>query len=580
MLGVVRTKDCRSTTFANLSSHRVAGQRGSDYRLDGHVANVTPVSSQVQDIFMLLRILGRILSSQQGVSRRMHQQRPTPSAASLPELFIPALRTRAFAVSARHVTIQRLRRGALLLPVVSMMMAACSGQKTVNQPTPAAGGGGGGRGAGGRAGGAPVGGGGITSMAADMQRLYRSMGLLAGAGSIPFVSSVSFLRTPTPDTTLVLVAMSMPSRALGFSREGDRYAANYTVRVELRQGNSVIRQIEANESVRVPTYRETSRTDESVIWQQFLRLPPGRYTLAVAVRDPSSIRSASEEVSLEVPKLVSGQIGSLVPVYEAIPRSAADSLPRLLARPRATVTFGVDSVLPVYIEAVGADAPSQVHVRVLGEGDQVMWDKDVDLVTRGGARDITLGVPVTRMGIGVTTLVVSAAGRADTARTRIFVSLGDDLPIASFDEMLTYLRYFTTSDRLNTLKNASVLQRADLWAQFLKDTDPMPATPENEGLRDYFARIRAANVRFRDDGQNGWLSDRGVAFVGLGDPDNIYDTGANDPTVRVRQQVWEYREYRLQLVFLDQSGFGRWRLSPQAMSDLQNAIRRRMANRP
>ena len=76
------------------------------------------------------------------------------------------------------------------------------------------------------------------------------------------------------------------------------------------------------------------------------------------------------------------------------------------------------------------------------------------------------------------------------------------------------------------------------------------------------------------------MSDRGTAYVGLGDPDNIYDSGMLDPTARVRQQVWEYREWRLQLVFLDQSGFGRWRLSPSGMSELQNAIRRRLASLP
>jgi hypothetical protein len=63
-----------------------------------------------------------------------------------------------------------------------------------------------------------------------MQRLYRSMGLIAGAGSIPFVSSVSFLRSPTPDSTLTLIALSLPSRALGFMRQGERYVARYQAR--------------------------------------------------------------------------------------------------------------------------------------------------------------------------------------------------------------------------------------------------------------------------------------------------------------------------------------------------------------
>lgn len=484
----------------------------------------------------------------------------------------PAVARRLNTHANRHPSIQSSCAAALAALSLLTALAACSSNRSVSQPAPRAPVRSGGAGA-------PAANNG-QNMAVDMQRLYRSMGLLAGAGAIPFVSSVSFLQSPTPDSTLTLVALSMPSRALGFGREGERYTANYTVRVELRQGQTVLRQIEAKETVRVPTFRETSRTDESVIWQQFLRIAPGRYTLAIAVKDESSIRTASEEVSITVPKLLPGAIGSIIPVYEAIPRAGTDSIPRLLARPRSTVTFGLDSVLPVYIEAVGADAPTVVHARLIGEGDQVMWEKNIDLVARGSARDVTTGIPVSRMGIGVTTLEVSALGKADTARTRILVSLGDDLPISTFEEMLSYLRYFTTADRLRTLRDASPSQRAEVWSKFLKDTDPLPATPEHEGLRDYFARIRNANVRFRDDGQNGWLSDRGIAFVGLGDPDNIYDSGANDPNARVRQQVWEYRELRLQLVFLDQSGFGRWRLSPQGMSDLQNAIRRRMAQRP
>ena len=195
-------------------------------------------------------------------------------------------------------------------------------------------------------------------------------------------------------------------------------------------------------------------------------------------------------------------------------------------------------------------------------------------------RSSTLAIPVARMGVGITTLQITSPGRADTVRSRMLVSLGDDLPIASFDEMVSYLRYFTTPDRLKTLREASPANRAAVWAEFLKSTDPVPATAEHEGLRDYFQRIRTANQRFRDDAAEGWLSDRGAAYVGLGDPDNIYDSGMNDPNARVRQQVWEYRELRLQLVFLDQSGFGRWRLNPQGMADLQNAIRRKLAGLP
>ena len=454
--------------------------------------------------------------------------------------------------------------------VTSAVLAACSGKRPAVGAGTAV---------------APPGPGGAVAPAviagspADMQRLYRSMGLIAGTGAIPFVSSVSFLRAPTPDSTLTLIALSIPSRVLGFTRQGDRYAASYVARLEVRQGTSVVKLIEATEKVLVPTFRETSRSDESIIWQQFVKLAPGRYSLALSIKDEASIRNASEEVQLEVPRLAPDMLGSPLPVYEAIPRTTADSLPRILARPRATVVFGQDSLLPLYLDAVGSAAPASAHVRIVGEGDIRLFDADIDLPARGDGRSTTYGVPVARMGIGINTLLVSVPGRADTARARVLVSLGDDLPIASFEEMFTYLRYFTTPEKLRTLRDATPAQRPDAWAAFLKATDPIPGTSEHEGLRDYFGRIRVANIRFRDDGPVGWQSDRGIAFVALGDPDNIVDTGMTNPNARVRQQIWEYRELRVQIVFVDQTGFGRWRLSTQGRAELDNAIRRRMASR-
>lgn len=420
----------------------------------------------------------------------------------------------------------------------------------------------------------------VAGAPTDMQRLYRSMGLIAGTGAIPFAASVSFLRAPSADSTLMLLALSMPSRSLGFSREGDRYAASYTARIELRQGGTIVRTVQATETVRVPTFRETSRSDESIIWQQFVRLAPGRYALTVNIKDESSIRNATEEVSVEVPRLPSNGLSTPIPVYEVIPRGAIDSLPRILARPRATVVFGQDSVLPVYLDVIGPTAPTQVHLRVIGDGDVTMWDNTSELQARGSGRSTTVSIPVSRMSVGINTVQFSVPGQLDTVRTRVLVSLGEDLPIASFDEMLTYLRLFATADRLRELKETPPTDRGAAWAAFLKATDPVSGTAEHEGLRDYFARIRAANVRFRDDGAIGWQSDRGTAFVALGDPDNIIDTGLLDPNARVRQQIWEYRELRFQLVFVDQTGYGRWRLNAQGRADLDGAIRRKLSQLP
>jgi GWxTD domain-containing protein len=244
------------------------------------------------------------------------------------------------------------------------------------------------------------------------------------------------------------------------------------------------------------------------------------------------------------------------------------------------VVFGQDTLLPVYIDAPATPAPAALHLRLTGEGEIPLWDTTVTPAAPRAdapARSTTLAIPVSRMGVGIATLAVDIPGRPDTARTRFLVTLGEDLPISSFEEMVGYLRFFVSPEKLRPLREASPEKRSEVWSAFLRDTDPVPGTPENEALREYFGRIRTANVRFRDDGPIGWQTDRGIAFVALGEPDNILDAATMDPTARNRQQLWEYRAFRLQLVFIDQTGFNRWRLSPAGRGELENAIRRRFA---
>ncbi len=421
----------------------------------------------------------------------------------------------------------------------------------------------------------------LTLTPVNVAELYKGMGLIAARGAIPFVGRVAFLPDRSPDSTLVMVSLSFSPRLVAFAREGEQYAGNYTVRLEARNGPNLVRQLEAKETVRVATFRETSRTDESVIWQQYIRMAPGTYTLNVGLRDDGSPRSSAEEVSLEVPRFNAGRLASPVPVYEVIARSSQDSLPRLLARPRATVTFGVDSLVPVYLEVAGTRTATRVRTEVTGEGGARLWLDSTVLLGRGG--DLVSGtilVPAASIGVGVVTLQVSQADQPDTARTKLLVTLGDDLPVTGFDEMIRYLRFFAPDYKLEQLSKTTGAERAQAWKEFLKSTDPVSGTSEHEGLSAYFARIRLANQRFRDDGPVGWLSDRGMAFVGLGDPDNIFDPQTNDLTQRNRQQVWEYRQWRLQLVFFDQTGLGRWRLSPSASVELAATIRRRLAEMP
>lgn len=400
----------------------------------------------------------------------------------------------------------------------------------------------------------------------DASTLYRQIGLIAAPAPVPFVGKISAFASASPDTTLVLVSLSLPNKALTFTREGDRYRAPYEVNLRLNRGTVEAAKVDAMEIVRVGSFREINRTDESIIFQHYFHVAPGTYVLSANVRDVGGSRGATQEVSVSVPSLTPGHLSTPTLVYEATGRSTLDSVPGLLASPRSSAVFGRDSTVAVYVEGYGQGARLPVVFVVRNEKGAQVWRDSTQLARRGGLFSGVVNVPISSVGVGLAQVYFTRRDAPqDTASAPLFVSFGEDIPLMSYEDMLGYLRFFALSSRLSALRDAAPERRATEWARFLRATDPVPETPINEDLQSYFARIQIANGQFRADRSPGWLSDRGSVYVALGEPDQIFERNVSGTLTTTqmggstRLQIWQYRQYNTQLVFYEETG--RWRLT-------------------
>ena len=425
-----------------------------------------------------------------------------------------------------------------------------------------------------------------TQAALDPTVIYHRMGLIATGTPLPFVGKIAYFATPSPESTMVLASVSIPNRALSFVREGDSYRAPYEVHVVLTQGTSPVDAVNSMEIVRVPTFKEINRTDESVIFQHYFKVRPGNYSISFQVRDATSSRNATQEGLITIPLLRSGQLSTPLIVYQATPRTILDSVPRILASPRSSAVFGQDSDVTVYLEGYGSQARLPVVFVVQNDRGAVMLRDTAVLQRHGGLLSGSVSIPISRVGIGIANVTFTRGDATDTVRTPVFVSFGDDIPLLSYEEMLLQLRYFAAPDRIKTLRDAPPEKRGVVWAEFLRSTDATPGTPENEALQSYFSRVIQANARFREEagGRTGWLSDRGKVFVALGEPDQMYEQTTNAPlttssvTGRGRLQYWDYTQYRVRFLFYDETGTGRWRITPASEADFQSINARLLAH--
>ncbi len=112
----------------------------------------------------------------------------------------------------------------------------------------------------------------------------------------------------------------------------------------------------------------------------------------------------------------------------------------------------------------------------------------------------------------------------------------------------------------------SAAGRREFLRQFWKRRDPDPATPKNEALQEHVRRYRQADVDYREHNRPGSQSDRGMAYIRYGPPDEvekrIVETGTKDV------HIWKYSSGQV-LMFHDKTGVGRFEL----VYDKQNPAR-------
>jgi len=410
----------------------------------------------------------------------------------------------------------------------------------------------------------------------DATSVYRSMGFLATGGPLPFVASLRYLRGPAPDSTLALFALSLANSSLTFQRSGNEFVAEYRLEATFRGDSGLVptRQIARDEQVRVRRFQETLRADESIVFQQFITLAPGAYTVSVMVRDRNGPAFSRAERVDTAPNLWRRPgLTRPIPFYEGTGRTEISDLPALLANPRATLPYGTDT-LRFYVEAYGLAGGARVIARVVDGTDRELWRDTVAL--RGDARlaTATIAVAPERLPVGEAEIEATPAGGGDTTRARFLVSFSNQWVITNFDEMLAMLRYFAAQEWVDSLRKAPPQERPAVWRNFWKATDPVAITPENEALDDYFRRVQQANNRFTDEGGPGWLTDRGEVFISLGEPDEVLDMSSGMDRSGLRAIRWSYNTLRLVLYFQDQTGFGRFRLTPTSRAEFQRVLAR------
>lgn len=401
---------------------------------------------------------------------------------------------------------------------------------------------------------------------------YQELGFLTGDRRFAAVGRFVFAPGPA-DSSYAILTLSLPNNALRFRRAPPGFVARYEIDVSVGDSAAPAARLTEIQEVRVRTFRETARRDESVVAQSFLTLAPGDYPAHVSVSDVASGAGLNADVELRVPRFAAPSITAPIIVYRAQPRSTRDVPPAFILSPRATIEFGREESCHVYVEFL-SEGDQSVVLEARGGGEVVWSDTLAADSTDGPLRSVSAALDTVRLPPGALSLYARLAGTEIADSTTLVVALTPDWLATDYDEALGYLRYAGTPQTLDSLRNAGPRERAQLLHAFWSSKDPDPETVENEFFQGYFRRIQEANARFSEPGTAGWLTDRGAVYVTLGPPDEVLrdlDARGGPET----SQVWLYEKslgFELRLVFTDPSGTGAFSLTADSRRALAVAV--------
>jgi GWxTD domain-containing protein len=156
-----------------------------------------------------------------------------------------------------------------------------------------------------------------------------------------------------------------------------------------------------------------------------------------------------------------------------------------------------------------------------------------------------------------------SSGKVIDTSSKVFISrwFGVPVTITDLDKAVDQLIYIANPEDLQYIKAAADrLEKAKRFVAFWRKQDPNPADEYNPVFNVYFNRVAYANENFSTYSLEGWRSDRGMVLIILGAPDNI----DRHPFEYYSKpyEVWQYYNLNRQFLFIDNSGFGDYRLSP------------------
>lgn len=373
--------------------------------------------------------------------------------------------------------------------------------------------------------------------------------------------------------------LQVPYPEVRFTKEIDHFIARYEVSISLQEiDKKTIKEISWVDEIRVADFAATTSPRQNKLTQRDVNVPPGNYRLDVRFLDLESQKSSSVLRSLRVTDFWKNSL-SLSDIM-VVSRLSTDGS-RINVVPNistnvANHTEGFFLFFEIY-SALGSDSVRLVS-KILNSKDNVIFETSQIEALKGYRTQTFVRIsdynplPGNYKALIVAELTV-AGDKVHTASTsKEFVVKPADLPVtvSDLEKAIDQLIYIARPSEMDYMREkVDPEQKKQRFLDFWKKRDPDPSTARNELMEEYYDRIEYANKNFSHY-MEGWRTDMGMVFIRFGRPDHV-DRQPFSQNAKP-YEIWYYYQVSREFVFVDETGFGDYRLR-YPTTDLWGRIR-------
>jgi len=358
---------------------------------------------------------------------------------------------------------------------------------------------------------------------------------------------------------------------LTFVRDGDVYNASYELTTTLYDStNGVIDENSTNETIKGLTFDQSVSSGAFKVTQKVFTILPGHYAVGVQLRDNESknVRRLQREVNVSDFTRGSLALSDIM----LVARISLQGDKKTIVPNISPNVGNLPDAFYIFMEAYDRQPSDSVRFEatVANDKEDVVLQSDTIQYLRPGKNEVFMRIDHSRLPLGdfrLRVTAVPAQGTPEDSRPRLaganrtFIVRWRGLPLGvkNLDVAIEQIRYIAKEGELSKIEEAETLEeKQKLFVEFWKKRDPNPNTPRNERMEQYYGRVEYANKHFSHF-MEGWRTDMGMVYITFGPPSNVerhpFEIDSKP------YEVWSYYDINYSFVFLDQTGFGDYRLT-------------------